>query len=53
MKQVIIKGEASGGPMSSTLRGGLGEICTMNKDEIKRRWYFVVKKMHLVLTSPA
>lgn len=51
--KMIIKGEASGGPTSSTsrerLRKSLGEVCAMNKDELKRRWHWVVKKMHFVL----
>lgn len=50
---MIIKGEATDGPMNSTLREGLGEVCTTNKDELQRRWYLVVKKMHLVLSPPA
>lgn len=50
---MIIKGEATGGPTSSTLRERLGEVCTRNKDELKRRWYLLVKEMHLVLKTSA
>lgn len=53
IKQMIIKGEATGGPTSPTLRERLGEVCTRNKDELKRRWYLLVKEMHLVLNTPA
>lgn len=54
---MIIKGEATGGPMSSALRErlgkSLGEVCAMNKDELKRRGYLVEKKMYFVLNPPA
>lgn len=53
MKQMIIKSEATGGPMSSAFREGLGEVCNTKKDKLKRRWYLVVRKMHLVLNPPA
>lgn len=54
--KMIIKGKADGST-SSTLRErlgkSLGEVCAMNKDELKRRWYSVVKKMHFVLNPLA
>lgn len=57
MKQMIMKDVAIGDPRSSTLREGLekslGEVCTMNKDELKRRWYLVVKKVDFVLNPHA
>lgn len=45
MKQMMMMtmGEATGGPTSSTLREGqgksLGEVCAMNKDELKKKWF--------------
>lgn len=55
--KMIIKGEATGGPTSSTRRERLGkrlgEVCAMNKDELKRRWHRVVKKMRFVLNPLA
>lgn len=40
-KKIIIKGEATGGPVSSTLEEGLGKrlstVCAMNTDKLKRR----------------
>lgn len=52
MKQMVIKGGATWGLRRSTLREGLGkslgEVCTRNKDGLKRRSYLVEKKMNFV-----
>lgn len=52
MKKMVIKGGATWGRRRSTLREGLGkslsEVCTMNKDGLKRRSYLVAKKMNFV-----
>lgn len=48
MKDVVI-GDFRSFILREGLEKSLGEVCIMNKDEFKRRWYLVVKKVDFVL----